>query len=149
MLTNLLIEGTKSSPKVKLYTTGELLFEGKSMPDNGIIFFKPILDWVEDYTSQVSPKTVLTLNLDYINTISHKIIIDIVRIFDEYYQKGNHFELNWYYDLDDLDLSYDLEDVPAEEYETKKMDLLKEYLFSTFFMSVIHPEFPINFVEKE
>lgn len=149
MLTNLLITETKSSPKVKLDTTGELLLEGKSMPDNGIIFFKPILDWVQSYTSEKSPKTVLTLNLDYINTISHKIIIDIIRIFDEYQKKGNHFELNWHYDLDDLDLSYDLEGVPEEEYEGKKIELLKEYLYSTFFMSIIHPDFPINFIEKE
>ncbi len=45
------IIGTAKTPTVEFSSeTGVLELKGRSIPENAIDFFKPLVDWLDDYT---------------------------------------------------------------------------------------------------
>lgn len=83
------IAKTKYSPRI--YFSPEehlLLIEGQSYPENAFAFYQPLLEKLEQYLGE-SPKDNLkvTLKLVYINTSSFKIILDVMDMLDEAFQK--------------------------------------------------------------
>ena len=85
-------------------STGELLIEGKSFPPDVIAFYGKALKWIDDYIKNPQKKTTLTLKLDYFNTASSKIIMDILYKMEELYKRGYDVIIEWYYPEDDEDM---------------------------------------------
>ena len=83
---------------------GELLIEGKSFPPDVVAFYRKALDWINEYSENPKPKTKLILKLDYFNTASSKIIMDILYKMEELYKNGNDVLVEWYYPEDDEDM---------------------------------------------
>jgi len=57
------------------------LFEikGISIPENPIIFYKPLIKWIEQYTINTADKTKLNIYLKYFNPSSSKCILDVFK----------------------------------------------------------------------
>ncbi len=83
---------------------GELLLEGKSFPPDVTTFFKEALQWLDEYSKNPASYTVMRLKLDYFNTASSKIVMDILYKMEELHQKGNDVLVEWYYPEDDEDM---------------------------------------------
>ena len=67
----LIIEHTTKTPLIDLNrVTGDLLFSGRSIPENATKVFEPVLKWVTDYVLEANPTTNLRLDLEYFNTAS-------------------------------------------------------------------------------
>ena len=49
-------EGSAKTPEVEFNASGELLLKGRSIPENSIEFYKPLIEWIESYSE--SPNTV-------------------------------------------------------------------------------------------
>ncbi len=99
-------EGSAETPEIVLdKNTGQFIFSGKSLPENVKDFYKPILKWVEEYIQEPNRETVLVIDLEYFNSSSSKIIINIVELFAQI-PKNNTGKLivNWYYNEDDEDI---------------------------------------------
>jgi hypothetical protein len=82
---DLFIDGTPKTPQIDMnQLTGELLFTGKSMPENAAKIYEPVLKWVEQYILNARPTTNVRLDLEYINTASSlwlaKILKGLARI---------------------------------------------------------------------
>lgn len=98
-------DGTPKTPSVKLDgTTGNIEIKGRSIPENSVEFYKPLIDWLEKYGSSPCQTTVVNIQLEYFNTSSSKCILDIFKKLELINKKGNPVEINWYYEEDDEDM---------------------------------------------
>lgn len=88
------------------------LFEisGRSIPENSVDFYKPILDWLEDYIQQPNENTRFTVKLEYFNTSSSKCLIDIFRKLEMMYLQDHDVIIYWYYEEEDEDMKESGED---------------------------------------
>ena len=46
---DLKLEGSAKTPFVEFNSKGELLLKGRSIPENSIEFYKPIIEWIDNY----------------------------------------------------------------------------------------------------
>ena len=77
---NLSLEGTPKTPTVNFNKeTGILEIKGRSIPENSIEFYKPLLDWIGDYGGSAKPETQINIKLEYFNTSSSKCILDVFK----------------------------------------------------------------------
>jgi hypothetical protein len=101
----LLIEQTDDSPKV-IFDPVDKLFEisGKSLPEDVLEFYQPVLDWLNAYRKEPDSKTIFNIRLIYFNTSSSKMIMDIFLIFEEMVEEGHEVLIKWHSHLEDEDM---------------------------------------------
>jgi len=101
----ILLEGTPKTPTVKFDAEqGIIEIKGRSIPENSIEFYKPLVDWLEDYKSDPLPKTKVIIQLEYFNTSSSKCILDVFKKLEAIHKSKNEVEINWHYEEDDEDM---------------------------------------------
>ena len=92
------IQGTKDTPSVLfIKDKGILMIAGRSIPENPILFYTPILDEVKEF-AKGTKALLLSLELEYMNTSSAKFLKDIIRTAKE--GKGGIL-VTWIYEEDD------------------------------------------------
>ena len=107
------IEPTDDSPEVILDKEGNRFeISGKSLPEDVVDFYKPVLDWLSEYRKQPHPKTEFNIKLLYFNTASSKMILDILMIFEEMVEEGHDVLVKWL----SLDSDEDMQEA-GREYE--------------------------------
>ena len=101
----IIIEGTPKTPTVK-FDSNEGVFEikGRSIPENSVEFYKPLVDWLDSYKDAPLAKTVVNIRLEYFNTSSSKCILDVFKKLEAIHKAKNEVEVNWYYEEDDEDM---------------------------------------------
>lgn len=105
------IEGTPKTPSVVFDAAGgSLEIKGRSIPENSIEFYKPLIDWIESYAKSPQPKTVVNIQLEYFNTSSSKCILDLFKKLEAI---SKEIAINWYYEEDDEDMLEAGEDYDA------------------------------------
>jgi hypothetical protein len=101
----LVIEGTQKTPTVEFDPVkGILEIKGRSIPENSIEFYKPLVDWLESYSDSPAAKTVVNVHLEYFNTSSSKCILDVFKKLESLHKSNNVVQINWYYEEDDEDM---------------------------------------------
>ncbi len=99
------IEGTPKTPTVSFNpTAGMIEIKGRSIPENSIEFYKPLIDWLEQYLSGPAKLTEVNIQLEYFNTSSSKCILDVFKKLEAIYKSGNEVVINWFYEEDDEDM---------------------------------------------
>jgi hypothetical protein len=96
---NLIIEPTSSTPAIQFKTDGRMLIEGRSLPENVMNFYSPLIDWASNLTAEA---VLLDINLEYLNSASTKKMLEFLKVLDA----NNHiktFIVNWHYESDDED----------------------------------------------
>ena len=103
LMENLIIEKTIKTPGVSFnYSTGELLIEGISIPENTVDFYKGVMDWIQSYISKSQTSTVLTLKLEYFNTSTSVILLNIFKLFSQI--QNSNLKIVWYFEEDDVEM---------------------------------------------
>jgi len=99
------IEGSPKTPTV-IFDAGEGIIEikGRSIPENSIEFYKPLVDWLEEYKKDPLPLTKVNIQLEYFNTSSSKCILDVFKKLEAIHKAKHDVEVNWYYEEDDEDM---------------------------------------------
>jgi len=101
----LVIESGNETPEIILdKKSNTFLFKGKSLPENPIIFYNPVLQWLENYTSDPNPETTVNFMMVYFNTSSSKIILDIMKKLEIIKKSGHRVVINWRFREDDEDM---------------------------------------------
>jgi hypothetical protein len=96
------LEGTEDTPKIILDPeNGIYEISGRSLPEDCAQFYKPILEWLDGYTGG---KMNFEIKLDYFNTASSKLILDILNRLEKIKEKGNDIKISWYHQEDDEDM---------------------------------------------
>jgi len=108
---NLTIEGSAKTPTIEFEGAGKLLIKGRSIPENSIEFYKPIIDWIGSYGGAPQGTTEVNIQLEYFNTSSSKCILDVFKKLETL--AGTEVKVNWYYEEDDEDMLEAGEDYQA------------------------------------
>jgi len=117
----IVIEAQLDTPGVKLDKASNIFeISGKSLPENVMDFYGPILEWVEDYAKQPNEETRFVFNLEYFNTASSKMISSLFEILEVMVKAGHKVVAEWHYFEDDDDMQSageEFEDVMEVEME--------------------------------
>lgn len=109
---NINLEGTPKTPTVKFDAgAGTLELSGRSIPENSIEFYKPLLEWIDRYAGTPKSTTAVNIKLEYFNTSSSKCILDVFKKLETV--KNTSMTINWYYEEDDEDMLEAGEDYQA------------------------------------
>jgi hypothetical protein len=102
-MTNINLEGTEDTPKIILDSNNHIFeISGRSLPEDCAQFYKPILDWLDAFSPSESVNFVF--KLDYFNTASSKLILDILNRLEKIKNNGNQVTISWYFAEDDEDM---------------------------------------------
>jgi hypothetical protein len=105
MINPLVIEGSEETPEVILdKRTNTFVFKGKSLPENPISFYSPVLQWLDTYSSDPNPETQVNFMMVYFNTSSSKIILDIMKKLEVIKKGGHNVVINWIFKEDDEEM---------------------------------------------
>ncbi len=104
-MTSIRIEKTRKTPDITFNAeSGKLQIEGKSIPENSIEFYKPLVAWLDEYGKNPVETTEVNIKLEYFNTSSSKCILDVFKKLEAIYKQNHKVEINWYYEEDDEDM---------------------------------------------
>ena len=95
------IKPDKSTPLVYMDAeNNQVMIEGRSYMENPQVFYEPIILWMREFLSVIDKESTLTLKIDYLNTSSTKMIMDILDLWEKYFKDGKKLSITWFYDPD-------------------------------------------------
>lgn len=102
---NLTIEATDETPNIHLdFTTNRFLFSGKSLPEDVTSFYSPVLSWLDQYKESNKGETIVEFKMEYFNTASSKIFLDILFKLEEIQSNEGKLLVKWYSKANDPDM---------------------------------------------
>jgi len=99
-INGLYIKGTSKTPDVD-FSSGVIQLSGRSIPEDAVAFYQPLIRWVEAYIQNPEKLTKVNFRIEYINSGSNRFIYSILKLFDECHRKGHNVAITWYYEEDD------------------------------------------------
>ena len=102
MIEPIVIDGTPKTPTIN-FKTGKIEISGRSIPENSVEFYKPMLEWLTEYIEKPDEKTEINIMLEYFNTSSSKCLLDIFKKFETLH-RTHKIVINWCYEEDDEDM---------------------------------------------
>ncbi len=109
---NLIIEQTPKTPQIDLnQLTGDLIFSGKSIPENAAKVYEPVLNWVTEYILKAKPTTNLRFNLEYFNTTSTIWLVKILKLLIRINEPDYVLILHLYLPIDEYNEMNEFEDI--------------------------------------
>jgi len=112
---NLTFEGEEKLPRVDFDSqTGILTLYGRCVPEDSVSFFEPLMKWIDEYGKSPRTETIVDIYLDYFNTSSSKLILNLFEKVKEMDVAGtSKVKVIWRCDEDDADLLEAGEDYSA------------------------------------
>jgi len=93
------IDATAKTPEILFDAeANRLMLSGRSIPENAVDFYRPLLDWARSVTADTG--MVVQVQLEYFNTSSSKCLLDLFKRLEV----SNSLEVLWYFDSDDEDM---------------------------------------------
>lgn len=101
---SLIIESDLLTPRIVL-NPEESKFEisEKSLPEDALAFYLPIIMWLEEYGKSPNPETNFEFKLEYFNTASSRMLYKLFSVLKEISEKSN-VTIKWHYKQDDTDM---------------------------------------------
>ncbi|MBI9069581.1 MAG: DUF1987 domain-containing protein [Salinivirgaceae bacterium] len=101
---NLNLQHTEDTPEVILNSfDGSCFIEGRSLPENAVAFYLPIIEWLNTYNNEISAAINFEFKLDYFNTASAKQITKVMLTLQKIAQ-SNAVKIRWHYLTEDADI---------------------------------------------
>lgn len=94
---NIYLTATPKTPAIKFEKSGKLMIEGRSQPMNASVFYDPLIEWAGSYEGAV---VNIDINIDYMNTVSSKKLLQLFKTLDGNDRIGE-LTISWYYESDD------------------------------------------------
>lgn len=106
------IAATDETPQVILdCENNKYEFSGRSLPEDVVSFYKPVLDWLDEFENNPVEGAEFIFKLEYFNTASSKLILDVLLKINDIFDEGTELKVKWYY----MELDVDLQEA-GEEY---------------------------------
>lgn len=99
-MNNLYVKGNSKTPEID-FNKGKLKISGRSIPEDALTFYQPVIKWLENYITQPEKSTEVSISIEYINSGSNRFLYNIVKILEKCYLDGNEVIISWYYEEDD------------------------------------------------
>ena len=101
VMEDLIIKGTTKTPEVSFLTADrKLTLSGRSIPENSIQFYEPLLTWANSFCSEDPGHIEVHIKLEYFNTSSSNCLLDLFKRLEN----SSSLEVQWYFDADDEDM---------------------------------------------
>ena len=104
MMNNLKIDKTKHTPQVMLNTLGDFTIKGVSTPENAQKFFQPIINWLNEFKLTNPSHINFVMEIEYLNTSSSRIVVDLLRLLNQFKLAGTTVSITWTYEAGDEDM---------------------------------------------
>lgn len=92
------IKATDNTPSVHFNAnSGILSIVGQSLPDDAESFFRPLVDWMEEYAKNPAEETIMVLDLDFFNISTSKRILFLLYALADMQNKGHLVNVRWHY----------------------------------------------------
>jgi len=102
---NFYLSATPKTPEINFdVSRGIFQISGRSIPENSLEFYKPLLVWLDRYIQNPNKNTHLKIVLEYFNTSSSKCLIEIFRRLEVLHKQGQDLQIDWYYEKEDEDI---------------------------------------------
>lgn len=100
------IPGEQDTPDVLFdYANKKFEISGRSFPADADGFYQPLIKWLDDYkNSNPESETVFEVRMDYFNTASAKMLLDIFFKLEDIAETVNDVKIQWYYLAEDEDM---------------------------------------------
>lgn len=112
---NLIIQGARDEydlPSVNFDAeTGVCEISGESYLEKTAEFYDRLLEWLDQFMSEVAKPITFNFKLTYFNTSTSKRLLHIMIKLKEYLDKGGKVKVSWYYHPDDIEIEEDVEDL--------------------------------------
>ncbi len=93
------------TPNIYFKSTGELSISGRSIAENITEYYKPALNWICSLMNYPPEKIELTIQLEYFNSKSSRILLHLIKLLEQLQIKGkSKVVINWLYDEYDEDM---------------------------------------------
>lgn len=101
-MSNFIIESTPTTPAIKFDTDEGLLeMKRRSSPQNSVLFYKEILDKLDEFSSSQQQSITANMSFEYFNTSSFKCLFDILKKLHHTHTAGKDLVINWYFEVGD------------------------------------------------
>jgi hypothetical protein len=99
----LLYGATEETPGINFdKQNNKFLMFGKSFPEESKKYFMPIILWLEEYVKNPNERTIFEFRLDYYNSSTSTVLLEILYILERIPKKGKEIKVIWnYIDIDD------------------------------------------------
>jgi len=99
------LAGSQKTPIIDLDEGGVLRIGGRSIHEDPDMFFKPVVNWVDDYCDKHNEEhTVVEIELEYFNSGSAKFILSILQTLTKKIKPLDNLTINWHYEDGDDDI---------------------------------------------
>lgn len=102
---NLTLDSSGKTPYVSFTTDGVIELSGRSIPENAVDFYKPLYEWLDEFSKKPSTEIKVNIRLEYFITSSSKCLLDVFKKVEFIFKEtGRQVEVNWYYEEGDEDM---------------------------------------------
>ena len=84
--------------------SGSLEIKGRSVPENSVEFYRPLIEAIDKYSASAKPNTNVNIFLEYFNTSSSKCILDVFKKLEKIHKAGSAVTIHWKYEEEDDDM---------------------------------------------
>ncbi len=95
---------TKNSPEITLDPEGFIRIKGRSILENATDFYKPVIEWIEEYVRKPVALTCIDIHLEYFNSATAKVLITLIQRASAVTFRNSKLKVNWYYEEGDEDI---------------------------------------------
>jgi hypothetical protein len=102
----LLIEATEESPSITVKGGGTVLsVSGRSTSAMVAASFRQVALWLDEFgREEGSLPLKFEFKLEYYNTLTSRLLLDILFKMEKLFEKGHDITVDWYYEKFDTDL---------------------------------------------
>lgn len=115
-------DASKRSPEINFQANGDLRICGNSHIENPEVFYKEAIDWLTEFLGSNKEKINFSIQLNYVNSSSSKIILNMIVAAKE---SGSDLNVIWQYEEEDYDiieLGESLQTISGLTFEFLKLD---------------------------
>jgi hypothetical protein len=99
------IEKTNNTPSVYIDESKNFCrIEGSSYPEDAFEIYQYVLDWLSRMSNRFNSELVIEFDYDFLNSISHKKVWQILHELKQFYKNGKPVKVVWFYDDSDDDI---------------------------------------------
>ena len=99
------IEKTNNTPSVYIDENNMLCrIEGSSYPEDAHEIYQHVLDWLDRIQSSSSSQVIVEFDYDFLNSISHKKVWQILQQLKQFHNKGKSVKVKWFFEENDEDI---------------------------------------------
>lgn len=78
------LQGTEQTPSIRFNTKKSVLeISGKSIPEDAMAYYKPVMEWISEYRKEVNTSITLVIKFDYFDTPTAKVLFDILTALEK------------------------------------------------------------------